>query len=292
VQVQLSDPGLGTLDLGTYPYVVTQLQIGSPTVRTVMRHRALADGAFDDTRYLGSRAVTVTCRLNNRGRIPGCSGAIDMQTLLDFVLPYMSPRLRPTLSYQLPGSPTSRSMVVRGESWPVGIDGPKYPTLPLQFVCPSGEIFSGDEGDVDCVTITPATEVEAGRTYDLTFDRQYPAAQPLGGRLVQVEGSTSAHWNAKLYGAVTDPTLAVNGVRIQFTGVVVAVGDYLEIDTRTRTILLNGDPSASRYAQTNFTEWNWDQLRLHPGENTIFFGGTNLSATASALVCWRPTWLG
>lgn len=295
MELSLYDTQLGTLDLGCYPYVVTQLQIGSPQVRVVARNRALADGAFDDTRFIGSRAVTATLRLNNRGNglcDPG--GSTDMQTLIDRVVPYMSPRRRPTLTYQLPGAPLPRSMTVRGESWPVAIDGPKYPTLPLQWVNPTGEIFSGGAGEQNCETIVPSSDTEQGRTYDLVPSRTYPASAQIGGRIIKNTGNAPAHWTLTLYGVVTNPTFTINGVLVSFArngGLQLNVGQNVVIDTRTRTILLNGDPASSRYDRTNFDQWSWDQLRLLPGDNTVVFGGTNLGVTAAAQLCWRPTWM-
>lgn len=293
MELSLYDASLGTLDLGCYPYVVTSLQIGSPAVRPVARNRALADGAFDDTKYIGGRAVTATLALNNRGA--SCGGAAsDMQTLIDQVVPYMSPRLRPSLTYQLPGAPEARSMIVRGESWPVALDGPKYPTLPLQWVCPTGEIFSGAAGEQNCETIVPSADTEQGRTYDLVFDRSYPASAQIGGRIIHNTGNATAHWTLTLFGVATNPTFTINGVLVAFNrngGLTLNIGQNVVIDTRTRTILLNGDPASSRYDRTNYDQWSWDQLRLVPGDNTVVFGGTSLGLTATAQLCWRPTWM-
>ena len=99
MQVELYDDDLGVLELGCDPYVVSQLQIGSPAVRDVSRHRSLADGSFDDTRFLGGRAISVTIRMKDG---QGCDSNPDMQRLIDLVVPYMSPRRRPTISWQLP----------------------------------------------------------------------------------------------------------------------------------------------------------------------------------------------
>lgn len=300
MQVALHDDSLGTLELGCYPFVVMSLQIGSPAVRSVVRNRSLASGAYDDTRYLGPRAVTVNCRLNNRGRrtygacsVPG-QPSWEMQQLIDAVVPYMSPRLRPTLSYQLPGSTAIRSMTVRGESWPVAIEGPKYPVLPLQFVNVSGEIFSGQAGDEECLTIEPAGDVETGREYDLDFDRSYPPGASIGARIVTVDGTAPAHWRMTVFGAATDPEIVVNDQTIRFDqngGLTLTAGNSVVIDTRDRTILLNGDPAFSEYDKTNYDEWTWDELRFNPGENTVRFSGDSLGVSATLIACWKPTWL-
>jgi hypothetical protein len=235
-------------------------------------------------------------RLNNRGAngVGACDALTDMQTLIDRVVPYMSPRLRPTLTYQQPGSESVRSMVLRGADWPVAWSNPKYPSLPLQWVCPSGEIYSGDADDTICDLISPAASVEAGRTYDLVFDRVYPPSAPVGGRIITNVGNAAAHWVITIFGAVTNPFATINGRQLIFNrngGLVVNAGQSVVIDSRERTVLFNGDPASSRYDRTNFDQWTWDQMRLAPGENTIVFGGTALGGTAAMQICYRPTWL-
>jgi hypothetical protein len=296
MQVELADPELGVLELGCDPYVVVSLQIGSPAVRAVSRSRALADGTFDESTYTGARAVTLTLRLATGG---SCAPGQDMQSLIDAVTPYMSPRRRPTLTYQLPGAEGSRSMTLRGESWPFTLAGPKHPGLGLQWVCPTGEIYAGGDDAEHCETIIPASDVEAGRLYNENYADggrgPYPPSAPLGGRIIINPGNAPAHWEATIFGLVTNPSLMINGTAMTFDrngGLHLAGGSSVVVNTRERTILLNGDPDDSRYDRVNYGEWAWSQLLLVPGRNEVRFDADVLSPQATIVLCYTPTYLG
>lgn len=283
----LTDPDLGVLAMRSDPFVVVSFQIGSPLDRPVGRNRALADGVYDDSRYGGQRAVTVGLTLNTRS----CAGAMTSQEMFDVLLPFMHPRRRPTLAWSLPGSNEVRQMVVRGVSAPVTVVGAKYPTVVLSFVS-AGEIVSPE---VECLTLDPSTLIEAGRTYDLTFPRVYPPSGPAGEVQLMQGGNELAHWRATIYGAVTDPFLVLNGVPVEFDengGLDLTAGQSVVIDTRERTILLNGDPTEPRFHVVNFAEWQWDDLMLRPGINLVRFGADVVGAAGIAEICWSRTWAG
>lgn len=285
--ITLIDPDLGSLELLARPYAVVSFTIGSPEVRAVTRNRALADGLVDDTRYTGGRAVTVALRLNERYCGPDAS---NMQELYDAILPFMSPRRRPVLRWSLPGSAAQREMTVRGENAPVVVERAKHPALVLQFLG-DGEIRSPE---VYCSLIDPTEDTELGRVYDLEFDRSYPPSAGIGDRLITQLGNAPAHWTATIHGPVTDPFIRVNGVEVVWdenSGVTLIAGESLAIDTKARTMYLNGDPSSPRFDRTNFTEWSWDDLLLQPGENTIRFGDSAMVG-GSVQFCWRATWAG
>ena len=298
MQVELSDPDLGVLELGCDPYVVASLQIGSPEVRDVTRYRSLADGTLDDTRFTGARAITLAIRFRDRllGRCtPDGAPLPSMQNLIDALAPYMTPRRRPTLTWQLPGSDELRAAVVRGVNWGYTIEGPKAQGIAPQWVVPSGEILAGGADALHCTTIRPSVDVEAGRTYDLTFDRSYPPSDALGGRTIVNPGTAPTHWTLTFFGPVTNPKFTINGVAFKtdrLGGVVLLSGQTLVVDTRTRTVLFNGLPTSSRYQNTNYDEWNWDDLMLQPGTNVIRFDGTSITAQTSANFCYTPSYIG
>lgn len=292
--IQLIDSQLGTLDLRCDPFVVVSFQIGSRAVRAVARPRALADGVIDDTKFVGARAATVTVRLNDGA---ACRPGTSQQELFDLLLPYMSPRRRPLLRWSLPGSDgVTRQMVVRGDSAPMVIAGPRYPVVALAFVS-DGEITDGDSDDgsggssgEQCETIEPTEDVESGRVYDLAFPRDYPVSNAIGWRQVTQSGNEAAHWTGTISGPVTNPFLQVNDALVTWTangGLVLNAGDFLTIDTRERTMFFNGDPTEPRYDRTNFPAWWWDDLLLQPGVNAVRYGDTG-----QFNICWRSTWAG
>lgn len=288
----LSDPVLGDLSMRSDPFVMVSLQVSSPAVRAVMRNRALANGMIDDTRFSGARAVTLSLRLNDH-RAACTPGTPTMQALYDLLLPYTVPRRRPTLRWSLPGSTLERQLTVRGDSAPMTFDGPKHPMIACQFVAAGGEITSRDQ---QCVTINASTDVaEPGRTYPLTFPRVYPASLGVGARLVHVGGNEPAHWIGTIFAAVTNPTLMINGISVNFDqlgGVDLTGVQFLVINTRNRTIYLNGDPATPRYDKSNYTAWSWADLLLQPGDNLIRFGGSVIGTNPSVNICWYDTWAG
>jgi hypothetical protein len=295
VQVELFDDDLGFLELGCDPFVVASLQVGSPDVREVSRVRSLGDGVLDDSRYLGARAITLAIRFRDK-LLSGCGdNPYSMQNLIDQLTPFMSPRRRPTLTWQLPGSDELRAAVVRGANWGWTVSGPKAQGITPQWVVPDGMILLGGPDAHQCVTIRPSVSVEAGRTYDLVFDRQYPASDPIGGRSITNPGTAPTHWTLTFYGPVVNPSFTING--IQFTtdrqgGVTLAAGQSLVVNTYNRTVLFNGLPDASRYQCTNYDTWAWDELLLEPGANVIRFDGTGLTAQSSAQLCYTPMFIG
>lgn len=298
--IVLSDPELGDLELRSDPYAVVSFQIGSRAVRANMRNRALAHGAFDDTRYGGARAVTVSIVLNEH---PRCSpNPTTMQGLLDLLLPYTMPYRRPVLQYSLPGSDGDvRQLTVRGNGAPVQIGGAKHQGIVAQFVSGDGDITTA--GDPTCLLISPAADVELGRVYPPSvgdaagraYDRTYPASLAVGDRILTQLGNERAHWTAAIFGAVTNPFLTINGVTINFNvngGVNLLAGQSLVLDSKARTIYLNGDPNSSRYDKSNFVAWTWDDVLLKPKDNLVRFGGSVLGVGASVNLCWSPTWAG
>lgn len=288
--ITLDDPELGVLEMRSNPYVVVDFQIGPRAPRVVKRNRALADGEIDDTRFGGARAVTVSLRLNE----DACDDTPStMQALYDRLLPYMALYRRPVLSWSIPGSGgVVRELVVRGDGAPVAIAGAKHQAVVCSFVASDGTITSPD---LECTVIQPAADVELGRSYNLVPNRAYPTSSAIGDRLIMQNGNERADWTAVIFGDVTNPYLVINGVRVEWSsngGLLIPPGSSLVIDTKAKTMYLNGDVANPRFDRSNYTDWSWPDVMLRPGQNTIRFGGAVLGLNASVNLCWKPTWAG
>ena len=286
----LDDPTYGRLDLHSAggpcgPYVVSSIQVGPSAARPVVRDRALATGTDDQTRYVGAKAITLGVTIND-------NGGADPQAAVDALNLYQSPRLRPRLAWRIPNSMETRSALVRGtggcnlvaQRW-------KHQELTVQWVVPSGVLEDETE---QVLKINPSTDVEAGRTYDLVYDRQYPAGLGIGDRFAPNRGNVDADWSAVIFGPCTDPVLSINGVDIAFDengGIALTGGTSLVLDTRTQTILLNGDPDASRYEFCNYPAWTWDDVRLRPGTNVVRYEGASIGDSSSVTFRYRSAWL-
>lgn len=285
--IYLDDPVLGQLDLDCGDgYVVSSFTIGWPAERPVVRSRALTDGVIDTTTYVGNRAVTVALRLDNTG----CGGHAT-QDLLDAVTPYLSPRRRPRVVWSVDKTPSSplhvRSLEVRGVDAPFTVDAPKALTLVCQWVATESFSRALDE---TCAVANITGAGELGRPYDLTFDRAYPFSPPFGVTQFTPNGNAPMTWTGTVTSEVTDPELLINGTLITFTGLTLAAGQTLDIDTGARTMLRNNDPADSVYALSNFQDWAWDDLLLQPGLNEIRLEAASYVGNPSFTLCWYDRW--
>ena len=284
--IYLQEDSLGQLDLECINgLVVTSFEISFPSVREVVTARALTDGSIDTTRYLGPRAVTVALRLNQK--------IMPTQVLLDMLMPYLSPRVRPRIVWRVespsvqPNPTFVRSLMIRGADAPLVIEGPKYQTIVLQWV--AQEPYSEALDETCAVAVTTGTE-EFGRDYDLDFDRDYPFSPPFGVTLFNTLGNAPMDWFGIITSEVVDPRVLINSTEIIFTGVTLTLGQTIEIDTLARTILRNGTPGDSLYGLTNFQDWSWDDLRLVPGQNQIRMQAVSYTGTPSFTLCWYDRW--
>lgn len=294
-KVALWEPSLGRLELGDLPFVVESFQIGSPDIRENVKNRSLMDGVFDDTVYHGASVITINTRLANRsnyneaGRLCGPT-PYGIATLRDTLVAYANPRLRPRLYWRYPndGGPTDGAdmgdtddfgqwATVRGASWPFVIDGPKYPTLAVQFKNPLGKFYLGDpEAAPHTATAFPGSEAD-GRTYDLTFDRDYPdVITPAGTAIIHNNGNSYADWKLEVHGpfdagatvVITCPCGTV--VPIEFNEALL-VNEFVTLLSLNKTILHNN--GLSYYPYTNFGDWSWEQVRLSHGDSYMTFDG-------------------
>lgn len=274
--------GLPTVLLeGQHGVTVDTLDLGFPVIRAVTEPRPDADGDLDTTAYLGPRTVTIT------GVVDAALG-FTRQEIFDFLFAFCRPDLRPTLQYRLENDTEERFITLRADqgSWP--INWPGTTGFTLSFRAPYGiqEKVLPELASVD------ATEpVEAGRVYDLTFDRTYPASSPIGVVTMTNEGNAYAYPRLLLYGPVEGPAIEnqTTGKRLEFPGLIIAGGDFLEIDTREKTIRLNGLAAQSRYSYLDFDVSEWWTVR--PGANDIRYYPTVFSSPARADISFHSAWI-
>lgn len=284
----LSDPELGDLDVSACAsgYVTVSFDLGSAAVREATRDRALGHGEFDDSRFLGSRSFAITLIVD--------STIADATTLFDRVAAYNNPRRRPSVRWTEPGSAQQRQMRnMVGRGFPRPINSPKYNGSTFTWRVPDGKIV---DPNPQTYTIVPSSDTELGRTYNENYADggrgPYPASAGLGGRLVTNAGGLEADWVCQLFGPCVNPWVSMNGIKVSMNqggGVTLVAGQYISIDTFARTILLNGDPTLSRFNKSNFTQWSWQSLGLPgPLTSTVRVGAD--SGTVSALFTFTSTW--
>jgi hypothetical protein len=146
-----------------------------------------------------------------------------------------------------------------------------------------------DEVEVD---VTADVGPTTGRTYPRTYPWSYPVTTSSGATILSNAGSTPSHFVARLYGPCSGPSLinGATGEEITFTsGLALAAGEYVEVDTRDRTAYLLSQTSASRLTLVDFEATSW--WRIEPGENPIRYVAAVAQAGAAAVITYRPAWL-
>ena len=71
--------------------------------------------------------------------------------------------------------------------------------------------------------------------------------------------------------------------------ITLSAGQYLEVDTRERTVLLNGNPNQPRYSTLDFSVSEW--FTLAPGTNFVKYFPDSFSGNARAVMLYRCTFL-
>ena len=139
----------------------------------------------------------------------------------------------------------------------------------------------------------PAVEVAtglSGSTGGLVFPMSFPLdfGSSAGGSVALVNDGTVKSWPVlRINGPVSNPRILnpVNGDQLRI-GLTLGIGDYLDIDTSARTVLLQG--TASRRGAVSATgEW----LPVPPGGASFTFGGDTYEAAASLTVSARSAWI-
>ena len=261
-------------------YVVRRYEFQGGAPRGVATLAPNADGSIDTSSYAGAGAITIALRLP-RSVTPFTSRWTAVKA-------FTHPRLRPTLTVDYEdGTPVVQATLSQGTATG-GIEAPTHRDLVAQFVVPSGVLESAA---LHTSSVNASGDGTAGRTYDLVHDRTYPTTTPSGEVLVMNAGDRDAYPLLRLYGPWSGVTRIENRLTDQalvFDGESVTAGDFLEIDTRERTILLNGDPANNRYHRLSFPASAWWTLR--PGAQRIRFVPTTFTVPANARIIWRDAY--
>lgn len=273
------------LDSTTLGWVVEKVDPGVPVTRMVTQDRPMGNGTFDSTRHVGGRTVLIDVALVNEFEVD------TRQAMHDALAPYLNPASEMTLFVRFVIGGGYRKMRVKPspQSFPWERPGGIQSTLAFRSV--GSPYWTGPE------TIQSTAfpdEAKPGRTYNRSYNRVYPSAVGIGPASLFNLGTRPAEWVARIFGPVTAPKLihAGTGEQVAFkTGFVVASGDYLTVDSTTRTALLNGDPGASRYGQIDFaaTSDGWFELAL--GTNLVRLSGSAYLPPAQAEISFSHTYL-
>lgn len=130
----------------------------------------------------------------------------------------------------------------------------------------------------------------AGLAWPLIWNLNWGGASTGDSVIATNIGSFSTPWTARIDGPVTNPSVenVTTGQVLSLSGdggLVLAAGEWVDLDSSTRTVLLGG--TASRYsALTSSSSW-WD---LPPGSTTLRFAGTTTGSPQLAIT-FRSAWI-
>lgn len=279
--VRLVEDALGELELeASSGYYVRKLDLGFPEVRAAAEPLVQADGSDDWTEHHGARAVSLDLVLAPIDATP-------VSTLLDDLRAFCHPGLRPWLYYTLDdGLP--RRMRLRADQQGGVFQRPGSLDLRAAWRAPDGV---QESADLVTSIIPAATDEEPGTGFDWSFDLTFPEMTPRGAVNVTNLGNGYAVPVIRMYGPCENPKIENQTLdeRIEFAGLTIAAGDYVEVDVRTTAIRLNGESALSRF---DLVDWPVSTLfRLARGVNAVRYYPDVFSGASEALVLYRHTWL-
>lgn len=155
-------------------------------------------------------------------------------------------------------------------------------SVSVRLECTDVWVYSNTEKSL----IASPGETTGGLSFPLTFPLVFGAGSSGGSEQAQNNGTAPAPWRAVITGDTPNPkiTHVESGKFLEFTGLTVAGGDTLHIDSKNRTILYNNTASRRGFL-TPASSWFW----LEPGSNTIQFSSGGIT-TGKLNFFWRDTY--
>lgn len=257
------------------------LDLGWPAPVAEAEQRTDDDGENDTTTYFGARVVALEMYL------------LDTPlALLDELRTFSRPGSRPYLHVYEPEWGAERRLRLRAEDQRAVRGG----GLPLDAgALPVQTQWRAPEGVIEAVTEASTTLAVSGEPTGLALPTITPvtltATRTKAAATVSVAGTLPVHWTARLYGPCTTPrfTRTDSGETLAWPNLVLAAGEYLEVNSRARSVYLNGDRTKPRLRELDFQNARW--WRLHPGANAVMFHPQSLGPGAAAQMTWRAAWL-
>lgn len=271
-------------------YFLESLDLGYPAPRVVSSDLADQDGAVDRTAYMGPRTVTASVHA-----LTGADAQID--AVASAFGPFMVPSARPVLHYVLdrPGL-SERTLTLRPANYDWPIVGPYERAIALQWVAPDPIVR---DPAVQTATAWSGGAGGGGRTYDLTFPRQYPTTGgPSIVGQIKTNGEVPARPVLRIYGPITGATvtfrrLSDNGVcgKVAFTSNYQIVGGaFVEVDSKGHTAYLNGDRTQPVLSALDWLNMQWPVVPIAPDAATMALAGSPSGLVTSGVTQCQASW--
>jgi hypothetical protein len=255
---------------------------GDPVTREVVENNPDRDGTNDNTTYVSSRNVVMTAEL-----VPVSSPLWEM---VERLKAFNLPRKPVTLYYQTDTDAPLWKMHLRRASHSAPVANLYMQNMVLNWVCPSG--LREDSTPRNQTIYAFSTDAALGRVYNRVGNRVYPAsAGPVGSTNIIGGGNIDAYPVILMYGPCTGPRIEniTQNKTLDFPSVVLATGEFIELDLENQTAFLNGLPDLDQAGLMDFDTSDWWTIK--PGENLIRYYPVDFEPPAQAQLTWHDRWL-
>jgi len=268
----------------------SSLDLGYPEPREVIQNRPDTDGAIDRTRYMGARIVSAEIHA-----LAGAGARID--DIADNFAPFMVPNARPVLHYILdrPGA-AERTINLRAMGYSWAVNSPVERQIQLQWKAADPTVR---DPTVQTATSYTGTPTGNGRTYPLSFSRQYPATggAPSTGT-ISSPGNLLVRPLLYIYGPVTAPAVTFTPTgstpvsKVAFVpSFRIDAGHFVLVDTVNKTANLDGPNGASELAWLDWYNTTWPILPIQPDTTSMAMTGSSTSGSTQAQATWQDGYL-
>lgn len=157
----------------------------------------------------------------------------------------------------------------------------------IQFECSDPRRYSLNE---NAWTLELPPVVAVGLSYPLSYPLNYGTEVTSSVGTLFNDGDVVTPATMTFYGPATNPALTnkTAGTRLEFD-IILTAEDFLEVDTRTGTVLLNG--VADRLYTRSATSSPLLSFGLLPGENEMQITASSWDTPASVAIAWRDATL-
>lgn len=274
---QLGDDGIPLNDDGS-PFIdiLTVIGLDSPQFRESIRDHEGTDGGFIDAEFEKGREIILT------GVAYSDSGTLE--SYLDDVKENFAPVTTPIPFYLKAPGVDERLVFVKSRGarydWTAAR---RLGVTDIQFL-----MFAEDpriySAELINTVFSYGGDSGIGLAFSFAFDVDFGGGATPGGGIISNNGNRPAPVEFIITGPVINPIIRNNttGDTLLFF-IELLTGETLTINTRDRTVYLNGN--ANRRSTLQVAQW----ILLQPGNNDIFYGAlTGIGSTLE--ISYRHAW--
>jgi hypothetical protein len=255
---------------------------GYPAVRTGTVDRFGRHGGIPGRHYLPLKDFTVQF-----SGVPASN--VAFKDLRDAVATAFAVRTDPTDEIPFVLFHPGRDDKLYIDARPIALDIPmdrewaiRYPHFSVRFEA-SYPFFRGLNTKTSIIL---STGDATGLTLPLSFPLDFGTATANSGSALNI-GTAPAHWFADIHGPAVDPVLEEStlGKKLSFSGLTINAGEFLRIDSITRSILLNNQSSRRHYLEPA-SSW----FQLNPGQATGIKYSQSGASPSTCFFKWHDTY--